>query len=139
MKPRSNARIADKISNMVKKIGIVISIISVAVFITVPIVGCSSEQSNLKIIDHKITVQNFGGDTVQGLAVVSGQAQNTGTTTIPMASITVEFYDKDSKFLNSASTIFENLKPNATWYFSAQFAGPDAWKTSTYKVINSTK
>jgi hypothetical protein len=102
-----------------------------------PAAGCS--QNQLKIIDHKITVHKFAGDTVHGLAVVSGQAQNSGIEDISLASITVEFYDKDSKFLSSAQTTFENLKPNATWFFSAQFDGPDAWKASTYKVINSTK
>ena len=104
-----------------------------------PACSNSSDQSNLKIIDHKMTVQKFQGEAVQGLAVVSGQAQNMGTKPISAASITVEFYDKDMKLLNTASTVFENLQPNATWSFSAQFMGPDAWKVSQYKVINSTK
>jgi hypothetical protein len=108
--------------------------------IALPAWDCSANQSqNLNIISHSMTVQKFSSDAVQGLAVVSGQAQNTGTTIISSATITVEFYDKDAKPLNTSSTVFENLQPNSIWNFSIQYIGPDSWKASTYKLSTGTK
>jgi hypothetical protein len=86
-----------------------------------------------------MTVQTFQGEKVQGLAVVSGEAQNSRTEVIPGAMVTVDFYDKDMKLLNTSSTVFENLQPGASWYFSVQFEGPDAWKVSHYKINGNVK
>jgi hypothetical protein len=112
----------------------------IAIATSLPACGSSPNQSqNLKIINHSMTVQKFSSDAIQGLAVVSGQAQNTGSIVIASATITVEFYDKDGKPLNTSSTVFENLQPNTPWNFGVQFMGPDAWKASTYKISAGSK
>ena len=116
------------------------TILMISIAVALPVCGCSPDSSSgLKIIDHSMTVQKFSSDTVQGLAVVSGQAQNISSTNIILATVTVEFYDKDMKLLNTSSATFENLQVGAAWHFGVQFMGPDAWKVANYKISTSAK
>ena len=110
-----------------------------AVFVC--IAGCSSPepQGELKILNADIRTHEFTGGMPQSTATLLGRAQNVGTANIGVAQITVEFYDAGGGLVGTASTTKDNLKPGEDWQFSAQIAGPDAWKSVKYKASTSMK
>ena len=70
-----------------------------------------------------------------GLAAsVTGKARNISSSTINFASISVNFYDKDGKVLNTSSAEAQNLEAGEIWNFSVQCSGPDMWKIAKYDM-----
>jgi hypothetical protein len=124
---------------MKNKLFLILSVLLILVF-SITSASCNQSGSNeIKIVQYTMTVQKFSSNPNQSLAVVSGQAQNISDKIIPASVVTVEFYDKDMKLLNTSSAVYENLQPGSTWSFGVQFMGPDAWKTSKYKISADIK
>ncbi len=95
--------------------------------------------SGLKILSQNLTVHEFSGSSPDSSAVVYGRAQNVKDTAINNAVITVNFYDKNKKLVASGTATKQNLQPDATWDFSIQTVGPDAWKTISYDISVSIR
>ena len=95
--------------------------------------------SGLKIISQAMTVHEFSGSSPDSSAVVYGRAQNVKDTTINSAVISVNFYDKNKKLIASGTATTQNLQPDATWDFSIQTVGPDAWKIISYDISVSIR
>jgi hypothetical protein len=119
-------------------------IIAVAVILPLLIIsaGCAQQgglSKDLKILSQSMTVHEFSGAGPQSSAVVSGRAQNVSHGAINDATITVNFYDKNEKFIATGSAVKQNLQPDEVWYFTVQTVGPDAWKIITYDIASSTK
>jgi hypothetical protein len=105
--------------------------------------GCAKSSTNgggeLKILSHRMTVHEFTGGAPQSTAVVIGRAQNVSNVAITFATIAVNFYDKNSNLIATASAIKQNLQPNEMWDFNVKTVGPDAWKIVSYDIAVSAK
>jgi hypothetical protein len=105
--------------------------------------GCTKsgigDDSKLKILSHNMTVHEFAGGAPQSTAVVIGRAQNVSNITINFATIAVNFYDKNSNLIATASAVKQNLQPNEMWDFNVKTVGPDAWKIVSYDIAASAK
>ena len=105
--------------------------------------GCAKsgigDGSKLKILNHSMTVHEFAGGAPQSTAVVIGRAQNVSNITINFATIAVNFYDKNSNLIATASAVKQNLQPNEMWDFNVKTVGPDAWKIVSYDIAASAK
>jgi len=101
--------------------------------------ACVGEKAGneIQIIEHTLSIHEFRGDVLQSIASVDGKAKNTSILTLSSASIIVNFYDKDNNFLQTASTMKQNLVPGEIWHFNIKFTGPDAWKTVHYDISTS--
>jgi len=118
--------------------------IVIALFLVLSVVigGCAKPQApagELKILSHRLTTHGFAGGMPQSTATVTGRAQNVGTASINYAQIAVNYYDKDGRFLATASAIMQNLAPGQVWDFTVLFQGTDAWKSVKYDIAASTK
>ncbi|MBM4452587.1 MAG: hypothetical protein FJ024_08960 [Chloroflexi bacterium] len=123
---------------------VVFRTVVVALFLVLIVVvgGCAKPQETggeLKILSHRLTTHGFAGGMPQSTATVTGRAQNVGAVTINYARIAVNYYDKDGRFLATASAIMQNLAPGQVWDFTVLFQGPDAWKAVKYDIAASTK
>ena len=104
--------------------------------------GCTKTETQspeLRILSHSMTVHGFTGAGPQSSAVVIGRAQNVGNAGIRVATIAVNFYDKDKNLIATASAIKENLRPGEVWDFSVKTVSPDAWKVISYDTSASVK
>jgi hypothetical protein len=101
--------------------------------------GACAGESGLKILSQDMTVHEFSGSSPDSSAVVYGRAQNVKNTTINSAVISVNFYDKNKKLLASSTATTQNLQPGATWDYSVQTIGPDAWKIISYDIFISIR
>jgi hypothetical protein len=105
--------------------------------------GCAksstSDDGELKILSHRMTVHEFTGGAPQSTAVVIGRAQNVGDVTINFATIAVNFYDKNKNLIATASAVKQNLQPNEIWDFNVKTVGPDAWKSVSYDIAANAK
>lgn len=122
-----------------RKTGYLILYLALFLLLILTVLACSSAptdtgHSNLLILNHAMTVQNFVTDRPSSVAVVSGTAVNSGQETIPLAVISVEFKDSNGKVIAKGNASTENLQPGATWNFSVQSSGTEAWKISTYNI-----
>ncbi|HEX7364179.1 MAG TPA: FxLYD domain-containing protein [Dehalococcoidia bacterium] len=95
--------------------------------------------TGLNILSQHMTVHEFSGSAPDSSAVVYGQAQNVKDTAINSAVISVNFYDKNKKLVASGTATKQNLQPDATWDFSVQTVGPDAWKIVSYDISVSIR
>lgn len=106
------------------------------------LVGCAGQgelSGQLKILSQSMTVHEFSGSTPQSVAVVYGRAQNVSQDVIGNATLTVNFYDKNKKFVATGSVVRQNLQPGEVWDFSVETMGPDAWKIISYDITASVK
>lgn len=104
--------------------------------------GCNkteTQSSELRILSHSMTVHGFTGGTPQSTVIVTGRAQNASDITIRLATVAVNFYDKNKKLITTASAIYENLRPGEVWDFTVKTVSPDAWKIVSYDIAASTK
>ena len=108
--------------------------------------GCSNQKDTppdeieqLQIIDHRLAVHEFTGDSPKSTAVITGTAQNTGDTPISNAVLTAYFYTKDGELLATESAVRDNLAPGEKWTFTIQTSSPDAWKVKRYEVFPDSK
>ncbi len=106
--------------------------------LVISLAACASG-SGLKILSQDMTVHEFSGNSPDSSAVVYGRAQNVKDTAINNAVITVNFYDKNKKLVASGTATKQNLQPDATWDFSIQTVGPDAWKIISYDISVSIR
>jgi len=86
-----------------------------------------------------MTVHEFTGGVPQSTAVVIGRAQNVSNVTINLATIAVNFYDKNKNLIATASAVKQNLQPNEVWDFNVKTVGLDAWKSISYDISASAK
>ena len=122
-------------------------IVSISILISlICIAGCSAPESSdsqsenrLQISDDNLMVHKFGGDVLQGTASVNGKARNISSSTIDSASISVNFYDKNGKIINTSSATAQNLEVGEIWNFNIQCTGPDMWKIVKYDITVSIK
>jgi hypothetical protein len=106
------------------------------------LIGCAGQgglSDQLKIVSQNMTVHEFSGSGPQSAAVVYGRAQNVSQHVMNYATIAVNFYDKNQKFIATGSTTKQNLQPGEMWDFSVQTVGPDAWKIISYDISVSAK
>jgi len=116
-------------------------VVALLLVLIVVICGCAKPQptGELKILSHRLTTHGFAGGMPQSTATVTGRAQNVGAVSINYAQIAVNYYDKDGRFLATASAVMQNLAPGQVWDFTVLFQGPDAWKAVKYDIAASTK
>jgi hypothetical protein len=108
----------------------------ILVILAFGIVACSQGASlnqQIKITDDNMTVQKFG-TSPSSIAVISGSAQNTGSTTVVKATITAKFLDDQGNTVATGSASIDNLSPGLLWNFTIQTTGPDAWKIVKYEL-----
>jgi hypothetical protein len=107
--------------------------------------GCTDQSTSgsakdLKILNHSMTVHWFEagalrpGDEPKSSAVVVGRAQNVSAVTIGLATVAVNFYDKNKNLIATASAAKQSLRPSEFWDFSVTTVGPDAWKITSYDI-----
>ena len=97
------------------------------------------KEPEIQIIDHNLSMHSFTGDVLKSVATVNGRAKNISNAIIGTASITVNFYDKDSNLLNASSTEKQNLEPGELWAFNIQFNSPDSWKAVRYDIAANAR
>lgn len=113
--------------------GIVLSVSILTVFLLAACVSTQDDSKSLQIISHKMS-SFAAGVGRQSTAVVNGRAQNTGPVSIKSATIFVEFFDDQSKLLQTGSTTRQNLAPGDIWEFAIETTGADAWKITRYTI-----
>ncbi len=117
---------------------IFLSVIILTIFLLSACASTQSDSSNsLQIISHKMS-SFASGDGRQSTAVVNGRAQNTGSASIKSATIFVEFFDEQSKLMQTGSATRQNLSPGETWEFAIETTGADAWKITKYTIRTIT-
>jgi len=126
----------------------VVRIVAVALMLVLPVslVGCAEthEQGGslpggeLQILSHSMTTHRFTESMPESTAVVKGRAQNVSSFTINVATIAVDFYDKDGNLIDTASASRQGLGPGEVWDFNVKFIGPDSWKSVDYDIAAST-
>ena len=94
--------------------------------------------TEIQIIDHNLSIHEFGGDVLQSIAAVDGKAKNITNLTLSSVSVKINFYDKNGNLLNTASTIEQNWEAGEIRHFNIKFTSPDAWKTMRYDISTST-
>ena len=106
-------------------------------------VACTEKKEDtppqIQIIDHDLTIHEFGGDVLKSIAAVEGRAKNTSNLMLNSVYISVNFYDKDGNLLQTASSSKQNWEAGEIWNFNVQFTSPDAWKTVRYDISVSTE
>jgi hypothetical protein len=122
------------------RLAIRVTIICLIATSLICLAACAGEKAGneIQIIEHKLSIHEFGGDVLQSIAAIDGKAKNTSNLTLSSASIIVNFYDKDSNLLHTASTMKQNLATGEIWHFNIKFTDPDAWKTVHYDISTST-
>ena len=122
---------------------VIMSIVVISVLILpVCLGGCAAEtqtDSELQILNHDMTTHEFGSGSSQSTALVKGKAKNASDSTIKLAIITVDFYDKNENLMDTLSATRQNLGPGEEWNFSIQSTGPDAWKSISYNIAAGTE
>ncbi len=114
------------------------------------IAGCTDQSTSgsakeLKILNHSMTVHWFEagalrpGEEPNSSAVVVGRAQNISEGTISLATVAVNFYDKDKNLIATASAVRQSLQPGEFWDFGVTTVGPDAWKITSYDIATGAK
>jgi hypothetical protein len=105
--------------------------------------GCSASDGTtsytLKVLNHTMNSNTFSASSPESSATVTGMAQNTGSSLINIAIITVKFYDKDGNLVDSSSASRHSLTVGETWIFAVQSSGPDAWKITRYEISASAR
>jgi predicted small secreted protein len=118
-----------------------IKVIAICLVVASLILAACAEKkagNEIQIIDHNLSIHKFGGDVLQSIAAVDGNAKNISNLTLNSAYINVNFYDKDGNLLQTASTSKQNWATGEIWHFNIQFTSPDAWKTVRYDISAST-
>lgn len=91
----------------------------------------SSSDSNLVILNSKMTAGSYGEYDV------TGQAMNNGSESMSYASVNAKFYDKSGNVLNSGLDNINDLGPGEKWNFKIMYMGDSA--PSSYKIaVGST-
>jgi len=104
------------------------------------LVSCAETQTyseQLQILSHSMTTHEFTGGMPESTAVIKGRAKNVSDSRLDLASIAVNFYDKNGNLIGAASATKQNLDPGEIWDFNVKFAGPDAWKSVDYDIAAS--
>lgn len=125
-----------------KRVAFRATVVTLFLVLIMVLVGCAKPQApagELRILSHRLTTHGFAGGMPQSTATVTGRAQNVGTVPINYGQIAVNYYDKDGRFLTTASAIMQNLAPGQVWDFTVLFQGSDAWKSVKYDIAASTK
>jgi len=115
---------------------------AIAIVLVMAFVSCSAAspdknvntEQQVQIIEHNLSIHEFGGGVLQSIATVDGKAKNISNLKISSSSISINFYDKDGNLLHTASTIKQNWGKDEIWHFIVQFNSPDAWKTVRYDI-----
>jgi hypothetical protein len=120
-----------------------ITILILTAIAAISLLSCAEKEvekePEIQIIDHNLSMHSFTGDVLKSIATVSGRAKNNSNAIIGTASITVNFYDKDSNRLNTSSTEKQNLDSGELWVFNIQFNSPDAWKAVRYDITANAR
>ncbi|MCX6007488.1 MAG: FxLYD domain-containing protein [Chloroflexi bacterium] len=97
------------------------------------LVACSPE-SQLQVLQHNITINEFTADTAQSVATVKGVVKNQGIWPVQNCIVTADFYDYKGYKIGTYTDTLQRLDPGQACDFKVELKGTDAWKVATYKV-----
>ncbi len=96
-------------------------------------IACSPE-SQLQVLQHSITVNEFTADAAQSIAAVNGAVRNQGIWPIQNCAVIVDFYDYQGYKIETNKETLQRLEPGQVCEFSVELKGTGAWKVATYRV-----
>ena len=109
---------------------LVIAIIIVALLLAGGCIGAGSSpvSGKLAVINHDMNKEESGSVKVQVTV------KNVGPVVVELAQVTVNFYDADKNFIDSASDAVMNLQPGATWDFEIACESARCSEVKSYEI-----
>ena len=96
-------------------------------------VACSTD-SQLQVLQHNITINEFTADAAQSVATVKGVVKNQGIWPAQNCMVIADFYDYRGYKIGTYTDTFQKLEPGQTCGFKIELKGPEAWKVAMYSL-----
>jgi hypothetical protein len=96
-------------------------------------VACSPA-SQLQVLQHNITINEFTADAAQSVATVKGIVKNQGIWPIQSCTVITDFYDYKGYKIGTYTDTLQRIEPGQACNFMVELKGADAWKVATYSI-----
>jgi len=96
-------------------------------------VACSPE-SQLQVLQHNITINEFTADAAKSVAIVKGVVKNQGIWPVQNCMVIADFYDYKGYKIGTYTDTLQRLEPGQASDFKIELRGSEAWKVATCSV-----
>lgn len=96
-------------------------------------VACSAD-SQIQVLQHNITINEFTADAAQSVATVKGVVQNQGIWPVQNCTVIADFYDYQGYKIGTCSESLQRIDPGQSADFKVEMKGSEAWKVAMYSV-----